>query len=70
MQAPYSGYRVSFGTVHLPEGHHAYGYKADFTAPVGDLGEVSIPFTGFSAKWNGGTGDQMVSEANIGALTA
>jgi len=58
---PYSGYRVSFGTIHLPEGRHAYGYKADFDAPVGEYGEVVIPFTDFSAKWNEGTGDRMVS---------
>ena len=57
----YTGYRVSFGNVHLPEGHHAYGYKADFDAPVGNYDNVVIPFTDFSAKWNEGTGDQMVS---------
>lgn len=58
---PYKGYRVSFGTVHLPEGHHAYGYKADFEAPDGQYDDVVIPFTAFSAKWNEATGDQDVS---------
>ena len=57
----YAGYRVSFGTVHLPEGHHAYGYKADFDAPEGVYDDVVIPFTSFSAKWNEGTGDTEVS---------
>lgn len=63
----YDGYRVSFGTVHLPEGHHAYGYKADFAAPVGAYADVVIPFTAFSAKWNEGTGDQEVSCAENAA---
>jgi len=57
----YSGYRVSFGNVHLPEGRHAYGYKADFDAPVGEYGDVVIPFTDFSSKWDEATGDQIVS---------
>ena len=32
----YTGYRVSFGNVHLPGGHHAFGYKTNFDAPVQD----------------------------------
>jgi len=58
---PYSGYRVSFGTIRLPESRHAYGYKADFDAPVGEYGDVIIPFADFSAKWDEGTGDAMAS---------
>jgi hypothetical protein len=63
--APYAGYRVSFGTVHLPEGHHASGYKADFEAPDGQYGDVVIPFTAFSSKWNESTGDQDVGKFHL-----
>lgn len=58
----YSGYRVSFGNVHVPGGRFAFGYKADFIPPVGDdFGEVVIPFTDFSAKWDDATGDQIAT---------
>lgn len=57
----YNGYRVSFGNVHLPEGHHAMGYKANFDAPVGNFDDVVIPFSDFSSKWDDATGDQIVT---------
>lgn len=58
----YSGYRFSFGNVHVPGGRFAFGYKTNFNPPVGnDFGEVEIPFTDFSARWDDATGDQIVS---------
>jgi len=57
----YKGYRVSFGTVHLREGHHAFGYKANFDAPIGEFDNVVIPFHEFSSKWDDATGDQIVT---------
>lgn len=57
----YQGYRVSFGKVHLPEGHHASGYKAPMTnLPMDDFGDVVIPFDQFSSKWDEATGDIIV----------
>ena len=54
----YKGYYLSFGTDKVPGGHHAMGYKASFNgAPYGeDFGEVIIPFSDFSSKWNEATG--------------
>lgn len=62
---PYDGYRISFGTVHVPGGRFAYGYKADFVAPVVDGSEddfatVFVPFSAFTAKWDDATGDAIV----------
>lgn len=57
----YHGYRVSFGTVHLPNGHHATGYKANFEAPVNAFDEVVVPFSDFSSQWDDATGDQIVT---------
>ncbi|KAI2511853.1 hypothetical protein MHU86_2585 [Fragilaria crotonensis] len=58
----YSGYRFNFGNVHVPGGRFAFGYKTNFNPPVGnDFGEVEIPFTDFSARWDDATGDQIVS---------
>jgi Complex I intermediate-associated protein 30 (CIA30) len=58
----YSGYRISFGNVHVPGGRFAFGYKANFSPPVGDdFGVVEIAFTNFSAKWDDATGDQIVT---------
>ena len=43
-----AGCFVSFGDVHLPEGHHAYGYKSGFDAPIkgegvaGDVHRVKL----------------------------
>jgi hypothetical protein len=58
----YAGYRFSFGNVHVPGGRFAFGYKTNLNPPVGnDFGEVEIPFTDFSARWDDATGDQIVS---------
>lgn len=58
----YTGYRVSFGNVHLPGGNHAFGYKADFDAPVqDDFATILLPFTSFSSNWDEKTGDIKVS---------
>jgi hypothetical protein len=58
----YNGYRIGFGNVHVPGGRFAFGYKANFSPPIGyDFGEVEISFTDFSAKWDDATGDQIVT---------
>ena len=58
----YTGYRISFGNVHVPGGRFAFGYKANFSPPIGfDFGEVEIAFTDFSAKWDDATGDQITT---------
>ena len=59
----YSGYFVTFGNVHLPEGHDAYGYKAGFDAPVGEYGDVVVPSADFSSKWDEGTEESEESPA-------
>ena len=57
----YHGYRVSFGTIRLPNAQHATGYKANFAAPIDTFDEVIIPFTDFSSHWDDATGDQIVT---------
>eukprot|EP00587_Corethron_hystrix_P010092 CAMPEP_0113296992 /NCGR_PEP_ID=MMETSP0010_2-20120614/43_1 /TAXON_ID=216773 ORGANISM="Corethron hystrix, Strain 308" /NCGR_SAMPLE_ID=MMETSP0010_2 /ASSEMBLY_ACC=CAM_ASM_000155 /LENGTH=227 /DNA_ID=CAMNT_0000149813 /DNA_START=1 /DNA_END=684 /DNA_ORIENTATION=+ /assembly_acc=CAM_ASM_000155 len=57
----YKGYRLSFGYRHLPGGGHAYGYKADFDAPVGVWGDVFVPFENFTASWDEASGDPIVT---------
>lgn len=58
---PYDGYRVSFGTVHVPGGRFAYGYKANFNAPMDVFHQIYIPFSDFTAKWDDATGDAIVT---------
>jgi hypothetical protein len=55
----YDGYRVSFGKVRVQGGGHASGYKAPALTdiPSDDFGEVVIPFSEFSSKWDEKTGD-------------
>ena len=58
----YSGYKISFGNRHIHGNRHAYGYKADFHAPVGDeMMTVTIPFRDFTARWDEATGDPIVT---------
>jgi hypothetical protein len=57
----YHGYRISFGTVRVPNGHHATGYKANFEAPLNTFDNIVIPFSDFSSKWDDFTGDQVVT---------
>jgi len=53
----YTGYRVSFGTAHAPgAGFFARGYKAPFSAPMGDFSKVTILFEQFSDYWDDGSG--------------
>ena len=62
--ADYTGYYVSFGTIHLPEGGHASGFKIPLQnvptggsdGPEGGFGHVILPFSDFSAKWDEATG--------------
>ena len=58
----YDGYRVSFGKVRVPGGGHASGYKAPALTdiPREDFGEIVIPFSDFSSKWDEKTGDVQV----------
>ena len=64
--ATYQGYYVSFGTMRLPEGRHARGYKTPMhqVPPKGEedggFGEVLLPFSSFSAKWDEATGKTLV----------
>jgi len=58
---PYDGYRFGFGTVHVPGGRFAYGYRADFDPPLDVFHEVYIPFVDFTSKWDDATGDAIVS---------
>ena len=54
--ATYQGYYVSFGTICLPEEHHARGYKTPIHQVPSKgkeedgFGEVLLPFSSFSAK--------------------
>lgn len=58
---PYHGYRLSFGNVHVPGGRFAYGYKADFEAPLREFDTIYIPFDKFTAKWDDATGNAIVT---------
>ena len=62
----YTGYRVSFGKQRVPGGGHASGYKAPLIdVPNGDdFGDLMIPFSDFSSKWDEATGDIQVSCAD------
>jgi len=51
----YTGYRVSFGSVSA-HSRYGYGFKAPFTAPMGEFGRVTIPFNHFSNYWDPATG--------------
>merc|ERR1719247_3061145 len=53
----YTGYRVSFGTAHVPGGAYAYGYKAHFNAATEAPFSVTVPFNQFSDDWDDATGD-------------
>lgn len=54
----YDGYRVSFGRARaiVCKKFFAYGYKAPFTAPMGEFATVTIPFGNFSDCWDDATG--------------
>eukprot|EP00548_Thalassiothrix_antarctica_P005829 CAMPEP_0194145462 /NCGR_PEP_ID=MMETSP0152-20130528/17443_1 /TAXON_ID=1049557 /ORGANISM="Thalassiothrix antarctica, Strain L6-D1" /LENGTH=719 /DNA_ID=CAMNT_0038845707 /DNA_START=13 /DNA_END=2172 /DNA_ORIENTATION=+ len=61
----YAGYRVSFGTKRSKSGFFAQGFKGDFDLPpVGEYGDVIIPFNMFSVEWNEATGDQIITCAD------
>merc|ERR1712194_688898 len=57
----YAGYRVSFGTKRAKTGFFASGFKGNFDAPIGEYGEVIIPFDEFSVEWDEATGDQKIT---------
>jgi len=57
----YEGYRVSFGTKRAKSGFFASGFKGNFDAPVGEYGDVIIPFDMFSVEWDEATGDQKIT---------
>ena len=68
----YTGYYLSFGNVHLPDGRFAMGYKthldnipASFDEEEeeeigGDFGQIRLPFSSFSSKWDDATGKTLV----------
>jgi len=57
----YGGYRVSFGTKRAKTGFFATGFKGNFDAPIGEYGDVVIPFDMFSVEWDEATGDQKIT---------
>ena len=56
---------MSFGAIHLPEECHARGYKTPIHQVLSkgkeedDFGEVLLPFSSFSAKWDEVTGKNL-----------
>jgi len=63
--SPYDGYRVAFGSDRSSCGKFfARGFKADFAAPVGEFGEVKVPFNMFSNCWDDATGDAITTCAD------
>jgi len=62
----YTGYRVSFGVDHYPGAHtlYSYGYKSNFTAPVGEFQDVVLPFSGFTLNWDDATAQAITTCAN------
>jgi hypothetical protein len=62
----YEGYRFSFGTKRAKTGFFAQGFKADFDVPlpIGEFGDVIIPFNMFSVEWDEATGDQKITCAD------
>lgn len=54
----YGGYRVAFGSDKSGCGKFfARGFKADFSAPEDDFGDVQVPFDQFTKCWDDGSGD-------------
>lgn len=57
---PYSGYKVSFGNKdnsHYPgKPFYQHGYLTAFQAPVGEFGDVVLPFTNFTLDYAAGSG--------------
>lgn len=62
----YDGYHFSFGTKRATTGFFAQGFKADFDlpAPIGEFGDVTIPFNMFSVEWDEATGEQKITCAD------
>jgi len=59
----YTGYRVSFGRQHPPNGFpYSYGYKTDLhlsgAATTTEMEDVLLDFRDFSLDWDEATGDQ------------
>jgi len=64
-ETAYTGYRFDFGNDASSCGKFfARGYKAPFTAPVGEFGKVQIPFNEFSRCWDDGSGEILKSCAD------
>jgi len=58
----YEGYYVSFGTDKVNGGHHASGYKTHLDLETSDtFGDVMLPFSDFSSKWDDATGKTKVT---------
>merc|ERR1711966_430039 len=56
------GYRVAFGTERSKMGFFAMGHKGNIDdVPVGEFGDVIIPFNMFSVEWDEATGDQIIT---------
>jgi hypothetical protein len=58
----YEGYYVSFGTDKVNGGHHASGYKTHLDLAASDnFGDVMLPFSDFSSRWDDATGKTKVT---------
>jgi len=58
----YEGYYVSFGTDRAPGGRHAIGYKRHLYLEASEtFGDVALPFSDFSSKWDDATGKTTVT---------
>jgi hypothetical protein len=58
----YKGYYVSFGTDKAPGGRYSMGYKTHLDLAASDaFGNVMLPFSDFSSKWDDATGKTKVT---------
>merc|ERR1712217_50913 len=56
------GFRISFSNDHYPGGKFfAYGYKSNFQPPIGEFGDVVLPFDAFSSHWDDATGEPITT---------
>jgi len=57
---PYSGYKISFGNAanaHYPgKPFYQHGFLTAFQAPVGEFGDVVLPFNNFTLDYEAGSG--------------
>ena len=58
----YKGYYVSFGTDKAPGSRYSMGYKTHLDLAASDnFGDIMIPFSDFSSKWDDATGETKIT---------